>query len=67
MPWDTWALLSIIALCTVVIARTCWDSYRLDHEPRRTTLRLPLSTGGHLEIAYPPTHPPGRHRAPSTR
>ncbi|AYF76250.1 hypothetical protein D7D52_23190 [Nocardia yunnanensis] len=62
MPWDAWALLLIIALCLTVIAVTARDSYRLSRESRRDTLRLPLATGGYLDIPSPPTHPVGRHR-----
>ncbi|MEV6100119.1 hypothetical protein [Nocardia sp. NPDC051981] len=67
MPWDAWALLSIIVVCTAITARTAWDSYRLGRESRPTTLRLPLSTGGHLDIPCPPGHPTGRHRPHTTR
>ncbi|MFD6354201.1 hypothetical protein [Nocardia tengchongensis] len=62
MPWDAWALLAIIALCTAITARTAVDSYRLSRESRPDTLRLPLSGGGHLDIPCPRTLPPGRHR-----
>ncbi|GAB2519529.1 hypothetical protein [Nocardia heshunensis] len=64
MPWDAWALLSIITLCLTIIALTARDSYRLSHDHPHNTLRLPLSTGGHLDIPCPPTHPVPRHRRP---
>ncbi|OJF79721.1 hypothetical protein [Nocardia seriolae] len=67
MSWDAWALLSIIALCAIVITRTVWDSRRLGMESRRDTLRLSLFTGGHLEIPCPPCHPTGRHRIHPSR
>ncbi|WP_157514367.1 hypothetical protein [Nocardia concava] len=67
MSWDAWALLSIIALCLTVIARTCWDSYRVNHPGSSDTLRLSLSTGGHLDIPCPPTHSTGRHRTRPSR
>ncbi|WP_433593936.1 hypothetical protein [Nocardia sp. CA-145437] len=67
MPWDAWALLAIIALCTAITARTAVDSYRLSRESRTDTLRLSLTGGGHLDIPCPPGHPTGRHRTHDPR
>ncbi|MEV6767990.1 hypothetical protein AB0N05_05080 [Nocardia sp. NPDC051030] len=63
MPWDTWALLSILALCSSVILWSCWGFYRDSHPAHTETLRLPLTGGGHVDLPCPSTYPVGRHRA----
>ncbi|GAB2558191.1 hypothetical protein GCM10027167_76590 [Nocardia heshunensis] len=62
MPWDAWALLSIIALCTTVILWSCWGFYSDSHPKTPTSLRLSLTGGGHLDIPRPSGTSPGRHR-----
>ncbi|MVU82302.1 hypothetical protein GPX89_34335 [Nocardia sp. ET3-3] len=63
MPWDAWALLSIIALCITVILWSCWGFYTDSHSKSPTSLRLPLAGGGHLDVPRSTGHPTGRHRS----
>lgn len=62
MPWDAWALLSIIALCTTVIAWSCWGFYTDSHLKSPGPLRLPLVGGGHIDVPVRAGLPAGRHR-----
>ncbi|WP_157575227.1 hypothetical protein [Nocardia yamanashiensis] len=62
MSWDAWALLLIIALCSMVIVKSWWDFYRDAHSTESPVLHLPLLNGGHLEIPRLAEQAPGRHR-----
>lgn len=52
MPWDTWALLSILGLCLAVIAWAAWGFYRDAHPggDARSLLLPLLGTGEHLAV-----------------
>lgn len=67
MSWDAWALLSIVALCSMVIARSGWDFYRDAHSTEPPVLHLPLLDGGHLEIPRSAVYTTGRHRPVRTK
>lgn len=62
MSWDSWALLSIIALCTTVILWSCWGFYPDRHPKGSASLRLSLTGGGHLDVPRPSGTISGRHR-----
>ncbi len=64
MPWDAWALLAIIALCTTVILWSCWGFYTDSRPPSPSPLRLPLTGGGFLDVPRTSNRPTGRHRSP---
>ncbi|MEC3913277.1 hypothetical protein [Nocardia sp. CDC160] len=67
MHWDTWALLSILALCAAVICWSAWGFYADSHSGHSSTFRLRLAGGGYLDIPHPPGRAPGRHRTQGRR
>lgn len=48
MLWDTWALLSITALCLAVIGWAAWGFHREARDAR--SRRIPLAHGGFLTV-----------------
>lgn len=71
MLWDTWALLSILALCVAVIGWSVWGFYREEHPGGEARfLRLCLDGSRYLEAparGRAGRRHRGRHRTGSWR